>query len=200
MESWLPQVAVAVIGLVGTVFTAIWAKPVRRMRMWNARRKRRDMLSALEDSAKVYRLLERIRKETSASRVLLLAGHNGGGLPIPGSPFYASVVFSCIDDTKEQTRASIGSYKNLPVDSAYIGMLLDLERSKVIQLDVAKMVPCQLRSYYELEGVEQALLYFITIQENKFMYVSVATHEGKFSEQEKTLMGLLVNEVRGIME
>lgn len=198
---WDHPALLAVIAAIGAVLAAWGAQVIKG---WFAARAIRvdaeSVLEGLERSQASYSILSSMRTDTSATRVLLLAGHNGGGYPRPDSPFYTSVLFWSIDDGQQESLKLMPQYKQLPVDADYIKMLLDAEKSGPVVLDVERMAPCQLKRYYQVEGVRHSIIVFLAIKDRKFLYCSVSKHtEEPFTEIEVTAISLKAEALKKLL-
>jgi hypothetical protein len=157
----------------------------------------KKVIDGMERSRASYKALEAMRKSTTASRVILFAGHNSGGIPRPGTPFYTSAIWWSIDDDAVVSNDQIGYYDKLVVDAEYMSMLLEAEKDGVVEIHTKDMRPCLLKKYYHSEGVTHSLVFFVAIAEKKFMYISVAkTEDVPFTEDEVTKLRLMADSVR----
>lgn len=192
---------IAIIAAVGTVLAAWGAQFIKEWFSARSRKKEvESVLAGMERSQASYSLLSSMRQETTASRILLLAGHNSGGYPRPGSPFYVSGLFWSVDDAQDVSIRTLPEYKNLPVDADYIKMLLDAEKEGLVVLDVERMPPCQLKRYYQAEGVKHSVLFYLTIKDRKFLYCTACKHTDiPFSETELTTMELKAAALRELL-
>lgn len=198
---WEHPALVALIAAIGTMFAA-WGGQL--IKGWFAARGRRkdvaNVLDGMERAQASYSILSNMRMDTTASRVLLLVGHNGGGYPRPDSPFYTTVLFWSIDDSQTPSATAVTQYKSLPVDAEHIKMLLDAEKSSPVILDVDRMPPSQWKRYYQAEGVKHSLIFFLEIKDRKFLYCSVAKHEDTpFSENEITTLSLKAEALKRLL-
>lgn len=142
----------------------------------------------LEDVAQTMAQVTSFR-DVGAERVILFKGHNGGGLPTGGSPFYVSAAHWWVAPGQLDI---VNNYKNLLVDSEYVLMLLDsITSPDRTSVQVAATMPdCQLRHYYEAEGVSESLIITLGVTGRELYFLSVARYGGAFSEREKTIAQL----------
>jgi hypothetical protein len=133
-----------------------------------------------------------------SSRTILWAGHNGGGLPAGGSPFYTTAIHRVIAPGHIDVP---GSYSKLLVDAPYVQMLVDTieHLGKAVHLVTEQMPSCQLRDYYEAEGVTASLVIGLGIKDAKFYYLSLARYEGDFEKRDATLCEQQANTVWNIL-
>ena len=187
--------------MAGEMWTALSAVMVAILGPWVAykikSRQDKDATTAfkqgLEDTSALMGHLAAFAQYGSP-RTILWAGHNGGGLPAGGSPFYTSAIHHSIAPGHPNLT---GSYSKLLVDSAYVQMLIDsIEHlGDAVHVSTAKMKPCQLKSYYEAEGVVNSLVIGLGIKDAKFYYISLARYEGDFDKREITLCELQARQV-----
>lgn len=198
---WEHPALIAAIAAIGTILAAWGGQLIKGWLSLRARRKEADsVLDGLERSQASYSILSSMRTDTTASRVLLLAGHNGGGYPRPDAPFYTSVLFWSIDDSAQESIKVMSQYKQLPVDAEYIRLLLDTEKEGYTILDVERMPPCQLKRYYQAEGVKHSILFYLEIKDRKFLYCSVAKFDSTpFTEVEVTSLSLKAETLKKLL-
>ena len=143
-------------------------------------------------------ILNETRKIEAVTRVVVFIGHNGGGLPKPGSPY---VVRSQTGWTVQEGDATFyGTYAfDLEVDQPYCDMLTEAHRAGKVTLTTAEMKPCMLRSIYESEKIIQAMLYTLKLdsKKNRFAYMTVASHLRPFTATEISMIEILVGRLRG---
>ena len=75
------------------------------------------------NSAKIAELLANFRYTAKASRVMLVASHNGNGLPEPGKPLKLSVIHEAVDD---QAKAVKSELQDVLLDEPYLYVLYRL--------------------------------------------------------------------------
>jgi hypothetical protein len=149
--------------------------------------------SGLEDTAAIMASLAAF-VQYGSPRSILWAGHNGGGLPAGGSPFYTTAIHPFIAPGHPNLA---GSYSKLLVDAPYVQMLIEsIEHiGKAVPITTAKMKPCMLRDFYEAEGITSSLVIGLGIKDAKFYYISLARYEGDFDKRETTLCELQARQV-----
>lgn len=192
--------AVATVTTVGGALT-VWGGILLRgllehLRTRRDKRKTRYGMRVLHEQ---FDTLRRMRVNTRATRVLLLSGHNSGGYPRAGAPFYVTVTHSDVDDNKIPTEQAIKLYRDLTVDAEYVGMLLAAEAGKTVMYTTETMPPCQLKRYYQAEGVKHAVIVGLGIRDKEFHYVSIATHNDEnFTDEEVVTIELMANALRAL--
>ncbi|MFO0863552.1 MAG: hypothetical protein U0744_02640 [Gemmataceae bacterium] len=122
--------------------------------------------------------LEALKSIKPVDQVVVLRGHNCGGLPNPGKPYTVHAIQGwqrceaggpCLDPTKRFQRG-------LQVDAHYARMLEDVVKQGV-SIQVFEKMPAEarLRGYFELDGVRTAHLYFLGLHDDELIFVSVAS-------------------------
>jgi len=131
-----------------------------------------------------------------ADRVILFSGHNCGGVPSPGKPYYVTAMQWYAANPEHMERME--AYRRIRVDPAYIKMLYCIScptadepnepgwrydrNNGLIVLKTDEMDRCQLKTYYEAEGVVESVIVFLGITDFNLYYMSIARHEGSYSE------------------
>lgn len=144
-----------------------------------------------------------------AERVILFSGHNCGGIPSPTKPYYVTAM-QWHSSTEEDT-FRIEDYRRIRIDPAYIKMLYTIctpdapepnepgwifeRHSACVVLNPVEMQRCQIKTYYEAEGVSESLVIFLAISDFNLYYISVARYEGSFSDAEKAGIILAANKI-----
>ena len=146
---------------------------LRLIQWWiSCRYKRHSVVNGLKQMALVYTELEALFAMPGVDRVLLLRGHNSGGIPRPGMPFYTSVVYRADDDN--DTR-----YEDVSVDASYVRTLVSTYTSGDVSLKTDLMENCNLKEWYSLEKVTHAVIAYLAIVNVSFIYVSIASRRDK---------------------
>lgn len=142
----------------------------------------------LDDSVDTMNLMTTFRDQ-GAERIILFTGHNGGGIPQGGSPFYVSACHWIVSDGHLDV---INNYKNLLVDTEYMKMLQRLlrEEDRTVILDTTKLPNSQLKRYYEAEGVVSSICILLGFANNKMYFLSLARYDRAFTAKEVTLCQL----------
>lgn len=118
-----------------------------------------------------------------ADRVILWCGHNGGGRPTPGKPFYVTALYA---DVRVKGTYDLSRYRHITVDTYYVNMLAEVMQKRCMILRVADMEDCQLKSYYNAEGVVESLIVDLGAKPGQYFYASVARYRGSYTESEVT--------------
>jgi hypothetical protein len=184
----------ALIGLFGSIlifFLNAW-KERRKLKLSN------DVIEGMRKSQIIYSIVEEIVSTSSTERGIIFAGHNSGGIPRPSSSFWVSSIYWHARTPQQEKQLS--EYQKLEVDSHYISNLLDCERRGMVVLSTEKMPSCLLKRYYEAEGVQHSIVFFLKIVENKFLYLSVAKYDATpYDEKEITKIDMKVGMIRSLI-
>ena len=159
-----------------------WYLPYRQ-----STRQKQSMVQGLKTLHAVYSAMERLQ-DHGATRVIVFGGHNSGGIPRPGSPFYCTALHWIVSDAYVDR---VGDYTELQVDAHYIGMLVELEKTGTYRFDMAGENGSMLKKYYTAEGILDSFLFYLACMDNTFLYMSVCSHTRKFTDNEITMIGLI---------
>lgn len=169
-----------IMGDFGALFTAAgtlsagvfafikWYLPYR-----NEHQQIKKTVSGLESIDRMYQSMIAMLGE-GVDRVILLAGHNGGGIPVASKPFYISAIRWV---TRRDNESTIEQYQKIAVDAHLQDLVLKMREAPYLSIHTEAMPPCKLRSYYEAEGVSNAILIFLAIRDKKFFFISLANYE-----------------------
>lgn len=155
---------------------------------------RESMASEIGRMAAFLEAIEAIEAIRNVDRVLVMRGKNGGGRPVAGRIYTTKAIHGW---AKDKTRDPMHRYDfDLPVDSHYCRWLEKMITDGAYELETATMPPdAKLRTYYTSEGVIQSRMYFLRIIGDELIYMSVATFDGKFSDDDRTEIDLAANRV-----
>ena len=152
-----------------------------------SRKHQKTVISGLRTLHAIYTQMERAESH-GATRCIIFGGHDSGGLPRPGAPYYVSALHWHVPASHF---ARIADYRELSVDAAYIGMLLDIERNGYIRFDVSQGSPDSLlKRIYRAEGVQDSLIFFLAITDATFFFLTFASYERRFTDDEITELSM----------
>jgi len=184
-----------------TLLAVLSAAPkiFRVLKEWREAAKKDLVVDGLQRTRRTYAAVEDIAKVSGAQRVILFAGHNGGGIPQPSSPFWVSSTY--LHATTDELERVISEYQNLKIDAMGIEVLLSCQRNEHVVLKMDDLPDgSMLKKHYRVEGVKHAVLFFVDIIENKFFFVSMARYDDEpFSEDQIVRASLKVNIMRQSM-
>lgn len=191
-------VAVGSAALVTTFFTG--AKGILSAWMEKIRRKinRVEYTDGILRVARFHTLLENLKMMPFVDRVLVFVGLNCGGIPDPAKPYTVSCFYGWSQVPGKHPEQAY----NFPlrVDAAYMEMLAEvIAKGKSIQTTASMPDNAQLKKYYEEEGVTQAVLHFLRLSDNDFLYLSTGTYGPAFTPGQMSQIELMVERVRSVM-
>lgn len=186
----LGSIAAGVSVAAGT--TAKWLWPIARDWLADRRERKQDektereVVGGLRSLHAIYFAMERIESH-GADRIVIFGGHNSGGVPRAGSPFYCSALHWHI---AADYIDCIADYTEITVDSRYIAMLIHCERHGSYRFDPVAEEDGMLKRFYSAEGITDSVVFYLACHQNTFLYLSCCTHRGKFSDEQITSMKL----------
>lgn len=147
-----------------------------------------DKIMDISSVKKIEESVERIFKDTTADRFLIIIAVNG----LHG--FNAiSVIFEQHKSAEYNTHA-IARYRNVKIDDVYREMLKQTEKTDYVVFNTESETDSLLKDIYELEGINHSLIKHIARkpvnEEDDFLvYSSVSTHNiKKYTKKERTLI------------
>lgn len=194
--SILVSIITGVFLIFSTIKSNLFSSILKGIKNIRLGQKKDKFLESLRKMYEIYSVIDAIGYETGADRVILFSGHNCGGVPEVFKPYTVSGLYS-VGVPKE----IFDNYKNLGVDSFYVDALLKASGQCCFFIDADKMPDCQLKTYYDLEGVKEAYIFYIDIIENNLIYMSVASkHLGGITKNDKTFISLQVNKIKNLLQ
>jgi hypothetical protein len=164
-------VAVALIGLVSQLI--MWYLKDRKASPVPTNPNKPDN-HRFENRMEIQQTIDRVVKNSSVDRFLILKTENGGGKPRLGSHLYASVIYESV--TLPMTPVK-DDYQRLLVDDIYIRMLADIAPGKANKLLVSDMKAGILKDIYLVEHVEYSEVHYLWETDSAFYYLSAATSD-----------------------
>jgi len=113
---------------------------------------------AFLDISLIYEAMHDIVANTTINRVLILATHNGGHEIKPGTKLYGSVLYETVAQPFVSVKAS---YQNIPLDAAYVQVLVELLTNGSVGTVTDTMPKGVLKDLYEREGVKFSKLFYL---------------------------------------
>ena len=142
----------------------------------------------------VYDAMERAQ-DHGATRAIIFAAHNSGGIPRVDSPFYTSAVHWVSCDERDDER--IASFVELQLDTPYIRMLLQTQATGFYHFIAAQEPDCMLKRLYAASGITSAAICCLGVVGNSYLYLSFArTEPGGFSEIQITELRLIAGTIK----
>jgi hypothetical protein len=191
-------VAVGCAALATTFFTG--AKGILEAWMEKMRRrvKRVKYADGIQRVAKFHALLENLKQMPFVDRVLVFVGRNCGGLPDPSKPYTVSCFYGWSQIAGKHPELAY----NFPlrVDAQYMAMLSEVISKGKSTQTVSGMPDSQLKTYYQQEGVVQAVIHFLRLSDNDFLFLSTGSYQGEFTPGQMVQIELMVERVRSVMD
>lgn len=195
-----PSLWVTVLG--GGGFVAVlgflrWLLPFFR-NIW-ARRNESKIILSREKVQTIYNELTSLATDKLSTRSAVFVGHNCGGLPDSGRPFYTSILYYH-DAFPGEKDIELSRYTNVVVDQAYNTLILDIHENGYQVIKTKEMIPSQLKNYYEAEGVTESVVVFLKVKHKELFYMSMARYEeddiSDYTQAEVTEMLLRAGTIR----
>lgn len=166
-----------------------------------------NIVDGFDDISNIYSQMDKIVDSTSASRVMLFRGSNGGGLPMAGSEFYVKAIHQAFSE--EITENLVERYNSVLIDGHYANLLRDIVSNGCIKFNVEAMPDCLLKRIYQTEGVKFSEIHYLVAkglvdkkQKFEIFYVSIAKNsEGDFNNtSDKLNIQLRVDNIKKIFQ
>lgn len=166
-----------------------------------------NIIEGLDDISNIYSQMEKIVDSTSASRVMLFRGSNGGGLPMAGSEFYVKAIHQALLENDEHNL--VERYNNVLIDGHYANLLRDIVTHGSIKIKVEEMPDCLLKRIYITEGVKYSEVHYLVSkglinrkQKFEIFYLSIAKNdnEGFVNDSDKLNIQLGVDNIKKIFQ
>lgn len=122
----------------------------------------------LRDTKLLKIILNSLAHDLGTARLILLEGHNGGGMPKIGRPFYATI----IEEVAGQLPPIQADFEDVELDIAYISMLCDVYTAGVMAIHTEDLEEGLLKTIYEASGINQSIVFSIGISGKSLYYCS----------------------------
>lgn len=141
--------------------------------IWRARHGFANLLSSIDI---VNESLKHIVDNTGATRALIVAGHNGGGIPRLGNHVKTSILYEL---TGPGEHAMKQGWQDILMDRVQTQYLIDVFTKFEATVITSQLPECNLRDAYLTHNVGFAKLYFINQDKERWYYMVVHYPEGK---------------------
>lgn len=190
----------AVAGLIAALVAgANWiTKQVRKG--WVAYRIRRndeELRAGMLRHQEVSQTLQVLRDDYGIERLIIFEGHNCGGIPTPGRPFYVTAVHWL---TEGRNRTAPERFRDLPIDAYYMNMLVRVMQDGDLRFTTESEPPCQLREIYRADGIKDSLILYLGNYGRSIFYMSAASFTGELSDRQLTEARLQANRIGKLIE
>lgn len=158
-----------------------------------ARRRRGSLAGGIRKLRRFHEALDRVQNLDFVDRVLVFRGRDSGGLPDPKRPFY----IECLTGRDGKGVASGDHYAfELKVDTHFCRVLEEMVANERVDLVVETLPEGQLKTIHAAEGVKHAVKYFLTVDSNELLFLSVAALARPFTPLELGQLALAIEGVR----
>lgn len=182
--------------LVTVFFQQISKKVQFKLEQWKIQT-RSLHFEGLTQLKKWYEIIETLKNLDYVDCVLIFTGRNGGGVPEPGRPYYVSARIGFSTVKNDVAKMYEGP---LPIDSYYMGYLLDMIKNQVFVITIKDMpITANIYKYYQEEGVVQAIWYPLRVESTELLYCSIASYKKNFEPHEMAKISMIIEKLRGLM-
>lgn len=183
--------------LIGTLLTLANVGAILYVILQYVPRKMRTFSERLERWHDIENACNALITDSTVQRALVLRLTNGGGEPLPGRTYYATVVVSAVDETRKRHATD---YNKIEVDETYISMIIRLRHEKRLQiLTSALPVGSLLKSLYDSEGVKFSEVHYLASTLDATYYISFATYDETHLQPSWGAIMKCVSDVRGLL-
>jgi hypothetical protein len=203
MKTFFEQLHDNYVIVIGVITSALATVPsMVRVWQWFQKRAQAQNFSRWHNATvgqrEIDRALRRIQSELEAQRVLLVASHNGGGFPKPGSPSYISVTGEVVDGTVPTISHRFNPF---PVDAGYRDqVLVPLLSGGAVEVPTSKIVSGWLKDLQEAHGVYTLHARLISAEPKSLIFLVVhLTTPKEFTPAERNMLNEICEEIRGIV-
>lgn len=164
-----------------------------------AKGERRLMADRIGKMAAYMEALEAARLVPCVDRIIVFRGMNGGGLPSPGKPYSIKGLHGWARDRKRNPASRYNF--DMPVDAYASRLIEQIIKDGVVDV-AASLIPedAAMHAYYAAEGVIASRLYFLRIDGNETLYLSLASFDSGFSDRDRAEMDLVANRIRAALK
>lgn len=198
---WGPVIA-AVISALGTLLITSTTGIQKLIKTYfdNAAKRmvRTRFAHGVKRVAEFHRILEEFRVAPFVDRVLLFRGSNCGGIPDPKRPYNVRCFYGWSKDPLKHPEDTYNF--NVAVDSHYMTKLLNILQNGVsVQITTAIPDTARLKSYYTSEGVVASVGYFLSMDDNEMIYISVASYKAEFTQPQLMQLSMIIDRARACL-
>ena len=198
VQALLIGIAGAVAGLIIAVSTGLKKVVDAYFERAAKQMMQKRYINGMHAVAQFHKIIEEFRKLDHVDRVLLFRGSNCGGTPDPKRPYNVRCFFGWSKDPSKHPEESYNF--DLVVDAHYMSKLMDVAtRGKSVQITEQIPDTARLKSYYVAEGVVASHIYFLSLDNNEMMYVSIASYKADFTKAQVMAIDLIVDRARACL-
>jgi hypothetical protein len=164
---------------IATIFSSLGV--AKLIQSWKKRIPRRHLLKineGLEDIKTIFKNLKKVTLETEIDGIIILKGHNSGGIPKPGSPYYITSIYADHKDPEKCIELQ-DKYVNFKIDNHYTGLLINLINNKLVKLELEELEECIFKKIMISDEFNYSELHFLTNNKSEIYYVLIYTDINK---------------------
>lgn len=156
-------------GIIGILIGAwaLYTKVAEHVR----RRREHSFSQVLPKIHQVYTILNSIKREVRAHRVMILASENGGGLPRIGCQLYTSVIYETFDAPLRPLR---NKWQRQRLDEQYIKLLSDIVTNGESTFIADMAQGGILKDLHEAQNIAASRYYKLIERDKEVLYMSCA--------------------------
>lgn len=148
----------------------------------------------------VYDVLNQLKNRVHSPRALVQYTENGGGLPVPGSPLYISILYETTDHNTSSIKEDI---QRLLTDESYDNMLSHLATKGTNFIETDELGEGMLKKFFKFYNVESSIVVPITSSKRRFYFLTLTWNEKKTMEELQELeLEIIIasNKIKSLIE
>ena len=166
-----------------------------------------NIVDGFDDISNIYSQMDKILETTSATRVMLFRGSNGGGLPMVGGEFYVKAIHQSL--LEEEVHNLVERYNNVLIDGHYANLLRDIVTHGSVKINVDEIPDCLLKKIYLTEGIKYSEVHYLVSKglvdrkiKFEIFYLSIGKNdnEGFINDNDKLNIEFGVNNIKKIFQ
>jgi len=166
-----------------------------------------NIVDGFDDISNIYSQMDKILETTSATRVMLFRGSNGGGLPMAGGEFYVKAIHQALSE--EDGHNLVERYNNVLIDGHYANLLRDIVTHGSVKINVDAIPDCLLKKIYLTEGIKYSEVHYLVSKglvdrkiKFEIFYLSIGKNdnEGFVNDNDKLNIEFGVNNIKKIFQ
>ena len=155
----MPALVIAILHLFTTLISFGFIRP-----------KKSRFSAVLNGMHSIYDELHILNQKVGCTRSLILKTENGGGVPRLGASLFSSVLYEALSGKGASLRKG---WQQERLDEEYVKMLIAVMANGQVHLKTEEMPECRLKTLYEANGVNEAMVFLIAVEETRLIYLSL---------------------------
>jgi len=154
---------------------------------------------AVSKIGEIYDIFNRVIDDSSANRVLILKGSNGGSRPTIGNNLYVSVLHEVSTKGIDQIKSQ---YQGIHVDDSYIRLLQKIIENREIEINIDEFSDDSfLKLTYQKDDLKHSYFFEIKGSGNDYFFGSFSTVEpAGFNSSDRLAFRLAIDKLRKIFK